>query len=219
MNVSENGLNVCTAYLSELPGDAGRLQVPIRRTVPHPDGGLSFGHLGAQLCHRVEADLLLRSVLKVLEKKKDLVMRLSALDFIVFGHFFGKQPNRKSSGDKEMKNNVLPPFQFFSLPLSPSTLISVYSENIPTRTIVQVGMFWIFFMWDYRMFFSFPLLWDQVLALASLRAVSALVPRDLISKDRVLAHSIDSNPTPPLPSAGVISTAGPLGQKMQQSLS
>lgn len=63
-------------YLSELPDDTWRLVLPVARTVPHPDGRLSVTHFSTQLRHRVETDLFLRCVFKILEQKRDLVMWL-----------------------------------------------------------------------------------------------------------------------------------------------
>lgn len=83
-------VTVCTSDLFELPGDAGRLELPIARTVPHPDGGLTLEHFGAQLRHRVETDLLLGCVFKVLGQKKDPVMWLLCNES-AFVHFFGEQ--------------------------------------------------------------------------------------------------------------------------------
>ena len=56
-------------YLSELPDDTRWFDLPIARAVPHPDEGLPLGYLSTQLRHRVEADLLLRRVFKVLQQK------------------------------------------------------------------------------------------------------------------------------------------------------
>lgn len=61
-------------YLSELPDDTRWFDLPVARAVPHPDGGLSFGYLSTQLRHRVETDLLLRCVFKVLQQKGDMVI-------------------------------------------------------------------------------------------------------------------------------------------------
>lgn len=67
-------LFVCVfTYIFELPDAAGRPEVPVARAVPHPDGRLSLGHLGTQLRHRVETDLLQGRVLKVLEQHRDTV--------------------------------------------------------------------------------------------------------------------------------------------------
>lgn len=61
-------------YLFELPDETGRSDFLITRAVPHSDGGLSFQYFGTQLCHRVETDLLLRCVFKVLERERDTVI-------------------------------------------------------------------------------------------------------------------------------------------------
>lgn len=66
-------------YLSELPDDTGRFELPITWTVPHPDVGLSLEYFSTQLGHGVETDLLLRCVFKVLEQKRDVVLWLFAL--------------------------------------------------------------------------------------------------------------------------------------------
>lgn len=64
---------VGTAYIFELPDDTGRLEVPVARAVPHPDRRLPLEHFSTQLCHRVETDLLLRCVFKVLQQERDMV--------------------------------------------------------------------------------------------------------------------------------------------------
>lgn len=58
-------MGACGVYLYvkpdlfELPDDTAGFDIPIIRTVPHPDGGLPLDYLSTQLCHRVETDLLL----------------------------------------------------------------------------------------------------------------------------------------------------------------
>lgn len=63
-------------YLSELPKDIGWPDLPITRAVPHPNGDLPLGHFSTQLGHRVESDLFLRCVFKVLEQKRDVFIWL-----------------------------------------------------------------------------------------------------------------------------------------------
>ena len=46
-------------HVSELPDDGERPGESVTRAVPHPHVGLALQHLSTQLCHRVEADLLL----------------------------------------------------------------------------------------------------------------------------------------------------------------
>lgn len=60
-------------HVSELPDDKGRLGVSVARAVLHADGSLSLGHLGTKLCRRVETDLLLRCVFKVLVQERSMV--------------------------------------------------------------------------------------------------------------------------------------------------
>lgn len=57
-------------YLSELPEDAGSSGLAVARAVLHSDGGPPLQDFGAQLGHRVEADLLLRRVFKVLKQER-----------------------------------------------------------------------------------------------------------------------------------------------------
>lgn len=57
-------------YLSELPEDAGSPGLAVARAVLHSDGGPPLQDFGAQLGHRVEADLLLRRVFKVLKQER-----------------------------------------------------------------------------------------------------------------------------------------------------
>ncbi len=69
------GVYLCAnPYFSKLPHNTGRFGLPITGAVPHPDGGLSVKYFSTQLCHRVETDLLLRCVFKVLEQKRDRVI-------------------------------------------------------------------------------------------------------------------------------------------------
>lgn len=58
-------------YLSEVPEDAGRAALAVAGAVPHSDRDLPLLDFGAQLCHRVEADLLLRCVLEELRRETD----------------------------------------------------------------------------------------------------------------------------------------------------
>lgn len=58
-------------YFSKLPHNTGRFGLPITGAVPHPDGRLSVEYFSTQLRHRVETDLLLRCVFKVLEQKRE----------------------------------------------------------------------------------------------------------------------------------------------------
>lgn len=69
-------------YLSELPDNTRGFEFPIIRAVPHPNGGMSLEYLSTQLCHRVETDLLLRCVFKVLEQKRDVVMWVTCSVYI-----------------------------------------------------------------------------------------------------------------------------------------
>lgn len=63
-------------YLSELPEDVGRSVLAVARAAPHSHRDLPLEDFGAQLSHRVEADLLLRRVLKVLKNKQTTKNRL-----------------------------------------------------------------------------------------------------------------------------------------------
>ena len=60
------------AYVSELPDGGGGLGLPVVWAVPHPQVGLPLRDLSTKLSHRVEADLLLRRVFKVLEWRTGL---------------------------------------------------------------------------------------------------------------------------------------------------
>lgn len=65
---------LCDLYLSELPDDTWRLSLPVTRAVPHSDVVLPLRYFSTQLRHRVETDLLLRCVFKVLERRRDIVI-------------------------------------------------------------------------------------------------------------------------------------------------
>lgn len=62
-------------YLAELPEDAGRSVLAVAGAVPHSHKDLALEDLGAQLGHRVEADLLLRRVLEVLRQERDVKVK------------------------------------------------------------------------------------------------------------------------------------------------
>lgn len=57
-------------YLSDLPEDAGSSGLAVARAVLHSNRGPPLQDFGAQLGHRVEPDLLLRRVFKVLKQKR-----------------------------------------------------------------------------------------------------------------------------------------------------
>lgn len=61
-------------YLSELPDDTWRFALPVTRAVPHSNVVLSLRYFSTQLSHRVETDLLLGCVFKVLEQRRDVVI-------------------------------------------------------------------------------------------------------------------------------------------------
>ena len=65
--MEERGAVGGAAYISKLPDGGGGLGLPVVGAVPHAQIGLPLGDLGTKLSHRVEADLLLRRVFKVLE--------------------------------------------------------------------------------------------------------------------------------------------------------
>lgn len=66
-------VRVEAAYISELPYNTGRLGFSVTRAVLHPNGSLAINHLSTQLRHRVETDLLVRCVFKILEQERDVI--------------------------------------------------------------------------------------------------------------------------------------------------
>lgn len=185
-------------YLFELPDETGRSDFLITRAVPHSDGGLSFQYFGTQLCHRVETDLLLRCVFKVLERERErylaiflhLQLKCISLTQACIHTFLWKEAETKR-------------LKLFLLLSSATSVFCLESQ------LVQFGIF-----------FSYPLGLQDVLlccgatAINALYVASASVSRDLISKDGALALSIKQTwaQTRLFPS-GVISTTWPGGTK------